>query len=261
MEIKVNCSGKENVFWEKVEDMQGPVKELPPERMQKLLNSLANYGFCEPLSVWKDPSKEGRIVCLAGNQRLKALKKAKEMGWDIPDMLPASEIKANNELQAKKILLSLASQYGKFNQEASFTFIKDLKLDSYDDLLDTINFPEIDLSLDSFLNFNPKNLDNSEERPSDYLDKNKSVNSESNKDNIDEIDNDYKPNGILVSYRVNCEIDEMKKIDDLFTKALEKMGVASKSKVLISLLEDYVSEEDNKSSEQPEESVESSELE
>lgn len=111
--IEINCRGSDTIDWHKVEDVQKSVKTMSVQNMEKLLTSLKVYGFNEPICVWKDVNNPNRHICLAGNQRLKALKKAEELGWSVPSKVPCNFIEAKDEKQAKLILLSLASTLGK----------------------------------------------------------------------------------------------------------------------------------------------------
>ena len=60
----------------------------------------------------------------------------------MPEKFPAVEVKADNLKQAKKILLSLASTFGKIDkhQLENFVFDNDFKLE---DIKDFVNFPEL----------------------------------------------------------------------------------------------------------------------
>ena len=158
MEIKVKCKGSEEINWNIIEDVQKNVKTISEANLNKLMHSMKTYGFNEPLCVWQDGD---RFICLSGNQRLKALKRAVEKGWDVPSKIPVNFIQAKNEQEAKQILLSLASYFGDVNRGEINHFLADLKLDSYVDLSKTLNFPKINIDFDFLkkITENPASLD------------------------------------------------------------------------------------------------------
>ena len=147
--IEIKCEGTSLMNWQNIEDVQQGVKDISPENMERLLHSMKVYGFSEPLCVWNDPNKPSRFICISGNQRLKALRKAVELKWDVPVDVPVNFIKAENENQAKQVLLSLASYFGQVNQNESSQFLADLKLDSYEDLSKILKFPDVSLNFDN----------------------------------------------------------------------------------------------------------------
>ena len=88
-----------------------------------------------------DPIKKDKI-CIAGNQRLKALYRLRDLGFSIPDKLPGIPVEAENEKDAKKILLSLASTFGTVNKTELKDFIQVSGLDHIE--VDAVtNFIEI----------------------------------------------------------------------------------------------------------------------
>ena len=147
LEIKV--LGKNVVRWQELVDIQGEVKTIDDLSLSKMINSLKQNGFCDPFVYWDDPVNK-RKVLVAGNQRLKAIKKIIEDNqsadennkWNIPDKLPAVPIKAENEKEAKKILLSLASTFGQVQEKELRDFIEVSDLD-YIKVSEVINFIEI----------------------------------------------------------------------------------------------------------------------
>lgn len=78
--------------------------------------------------MWPDPST-GELSSLGGTQRLRLLSALENEGFEIPKV-PVNRIEAKSLKEAKRILLSLASQYGKFNQDGLLEFV----VEDFDDL-------------------------------------------------------------------------------------------------------------------------------
>ena len=128
MKLQVTCEGRKLVNWKTLKDIQGDVKTLNPAQLDKLLNSLEINGFCDPFGVWENKETQENIL-LAGNQRLKALFKAEELGWEIPEELPANVVFSENIKDASKKLLSMASSFGYTNREELFAFVNEMEAD------------------------------------------------------------------------------------------------------------------------------------
>ena len=143
MKIEVNCEGSFLMEWKNLVDIQEGAKEINGPEMEKLLNSLSENGFCDPFCVWHN-TENGQDVCIAGNQRLKALYRAKELGWEVPDKLPANKVNAKNLKDATKILLSLASTFGRVNKIEIEKMATDVGLDMQE-LEKITSFIEIDI--------------------------------------------------------------------------------------------------------------------
>lgn len=145
-EIKTKCWSKIFLKWDEIEDVQKNVKTISPKNLKKLVNSLINFGFSEPLGVWQKPN--GKYICLSGNQRLKALKKARDDGVSVPNKVPINLITADNEKEAKKLLLALASTYGEVNiNELKKFVIDEFDPDSFIELESSISFPGLSVNL------------------------------------------------------------------------------------------------------------------
>ena len=140
-EMKIHAKKIEQINWKSLIDIQGDVKQITPESMEKMIKSLEKNGFCDPFIFWKNPASDEKI-CLAGNQRLKALKEMENAGKKIPAKLPGIPIPAKSEKQARKILLSLASTFGEVQQDELDNFIEISELDPVE-IQESTNFVEI----------------------------------------------------------------------------------------------------------------------
>ena len=148
-QIQIKCSGTLNVSLDNLIDIQGDLKNITDENLDKLLGTMRENGFCEPFVVWKDEEK--KLVVISGNQRLKALKKARELNWTLPSSFPAVEVKAESYKEAKKMLLSLASYYGRADKLKLEEFILSNDFD-LKETISLIEFPDITFKLED----NPK---------------------------------------------------------------------------------------------------------
>jgi hypothetical protein len=93
---------------------QGELKELSEREYNKLKKSITENGLIVPFFVWSETGK-----LLDGHQRLRVF--ARE-GWVMD--VPVVYVSAVDELDAKRKLLVISSQYGKVTQEGwdAFTF-------------------------------------------------------------------------------------------------------------------------------------------
>ena len=154
--MKILSKKIEQVEWKSLIDIQGDVKQISPESMEKMIKSLEKNGFCDPFIYWLNPA--GEKVCLAGNQRLKALHEMSQAGKKIPKTLPAIPIKVKDEKHARKILLSLASTFGEIHEKKLESFIEVSELDPVE-IEDTTNFLELEDSKDVEIDEKPKKPD------------------------------------------------------------------------------------------------------
>jgi len=141
--IKVeNPNSLLTVSYEKLEDLQGDLKTLPEENLEKLKRSIRQFGFKIPKFVWID---RGHYFLLDGHQTKKALESLEAEGYTIPEV-PYAEVKAKGRQEAAKILLEINSRYGEYNPNTSFFEDFDIDLDFIKD----IKIPELDIMLDDF---------------------------------------------------------------------------------------------------------------
>jgi hypothetical protein len=93
---------------------QGELKELSEREYNKLKKSITENGLIVPFFVWSETGK-----LLDGHQRLRVFTRE---GWVMD--VPVVYVSAVDELDAKRKLLVISSQYGKVTQEGwdAFTF-------------------------------------------------------------------------------------------------------------------------------------------
>ena len=156
MEIKINCTGTENISLDKFTELQGNLKDLSKVNYEKLKNSILKYGFSFPVFAWKDKNK---YYVIDAHQRLKTLKELQKENYIIPD-LPTCFINADNKKQAKELLLQLNSNYGKITEEGFYEFLNETdSILDFDLMKNEIDIPNIDLERFEPGYINPKNSD------------------------------------------------------------------------------------------------------
>jgi hypothetical protein len=134
-QIQIRCKGTSALSLDSFQNFQGNLKELREPEYKKLRRSIEKYGFRFPIFVW------GNMI-LDGHQRILVLKKMISDGWSI-DPLPVIEIEAENEKEAKHLLLLISSRYGHITDDGLYEFIMTSEL-NFDELKEEIDLPEID---------------------------------------------------------------------------------------------------------------------
>lgn len=99
---------------------------MTPSTLKKLENVIISQGFSEPIAVWPN---EGRNWILNGHQRHTALQSLRSKGWFVPPV-PVALVEAADEDEARKKVLTLASQFGDFNQDHLLEFVAKARLDT-----------------------------------------------------------------------------------------------------------------------------------
>ena len=143
-EIKIKCDAPHWIALKNLVKIQGKLKKLSSENFNKLFKSITENGFCEPFVVWKD--KENKLNLISGNQRLTVLLEAERMEWKVPEKFPAVQVQAENLKEAKKILLSLASTFGKTDKEDFDIFLKENEF-AEEEIAPIVNFPDFQIEV------------------------------------------------------------------------------------------------------------------
>jgi hypothetical protein len=100
--------------------LQGGLKKLTKKNLERLKARITTDGFCAPIFIW---DREGALMILDGTQRRAALVALEAEGWTIPP-LPVVYIYADDEAQARRILLSISSQYGEWVEEETAEWLR-----------------------------------------------------------------------------------------------------------------------------------------
>jgi hypothetical protein len=92
------------IDWKQIKTLQPDNFKLP-EQQEVLKKSLLANGFVSPFCVWQDEA--GVIWSIDGVHRIKALTELQEQGQNIPELLTANFIDAENKKEAGEILITV----------------------------------------------------------------------------------------------------------------------------------------------------------
>lgn len=143
MKIKIECEGAATVPVSHLLEFQGNLKSLSRENYLKLKKDILELGFSEPISVWKERDGDKfKLNILNGHQRLRAVKKMMDEDGVECESLPVSWVNADSMSEAKRKILSLASQFGRVDSQGLYEFIVENDI-TVSDLKDNFSFAEI----------------------------------------------------------------------------------------------------------------------
>lgn len=115
------------IEWENLQWLQGDLKEISKENIEKIKNSFRENGFVQPFFVWKE--SENNYWILDGHHRIKVLRELKAEGVEVPAQLPAIEIEAETREAAAKLVLIYSSTYAQITKDGLSEFLENFKLD------------------------------------------------------------------------------------------------------------------------------------
>ncbi len=134
LQIEIKCTGTRTAALADLQDFQGALKKLPAAAAKKLRDSILRHGFRVPIMAWNNKLMDG-------HQRVVVLKQLQAEGYEVPP-IPIVDLQADNEKDAKKLLLLINSRYGRMVQTGFETFVDGFTLPD----LDEIDIPDVDLS-------------------------------------------------------------------------------------------------------------------
>jgi len=137
---KINVHNPNNlptIPFQRFEDLQGDLKTISKNSLQKLKNSIKKYGIFVPKFVWEN---NGYYYLIDGHQTKKALAELEKEGYEVPE-IPYVKVEAKNKREAAEKLLQINSRYGKINPDT--TFLEDFEIDF--SFLDEIEIPELEI--------------------------------------------------------------------------------------------------------------------
>lgn len=144
-EIKSKITAQKPVKWRSLEWLQNDrLKDIAPEDMAKLKNSLVRNNFIQPFNVWKD--SKGKEWILDGRTRKIAMTELEAEGVIIPEKLPANYIDCKNKKEAARLVLIYSSSYAKVNPTGLKEYL-DLNNLLINDIEKETEFSGMDLSL------------------------------------------------------------------------------------------------------------------
>jgi len=135
--VVVKCAGSEVRDIKDLENFQGNLKVLTDENYKKLKKEILELGFCEAITVWNNK-------ILNGHQRVTVLGRMREEGYTVPP-IPVNTVDAKDKAEAKRIILSLTSQFGKITSDGLYAFMKEAEIDM-DEVMSSFSFSDVDLN-------------------------------------------------------------------------------------------------------------------
>lgn len=150
----------ESILWKELSFLQtDELKDLAPEDMNRLKQSLLQNNFADPFKVWDNTKKEmGRLYSLDGRHRVRALLELEQEGHKVPRMLPATFIDCPNKKVAAALVLVYSSIYARTNQEGLYGYLEDHGLD-LDSIKQYLSLPDIDMEQLCIPDFSGANLE------------------------------------------------------------------------------------------------------
>lgn len=133
-EVTIRCVGNRTAKYTELKKFQGDLKKITDKNLEKLKLSILTNGFRIPLFAW-----EGKII--DGHTRVRVLEELDKAGYSIPK-IPIIDIQAENEQDAKKMLLLINSKYGQITKQGFYEFAQDF---DPAELLKEIEIPELRL--------------------------------------------------------------------------------------------------------------------
>ena len=121
MKIDIKCQSEHCLTLDQLTEFQGNLKFRTDTDINRIANSIKEFGFSFPFFVWKDGETNNIID---GHGRFEALQALKSDGYEIP-LLPVVYIKAKTPNEAKNILLRVNSLYGDIDRDELFALIKE----------------------------------------------------------------------------------------------------------------------------------------
>lgn len=119
--LKIRCKSEDHTTLSVLRQFQGTLKKRSGEDIEKLSASILSDGLLMPLAIWNHDE-----ICsiLDGHARYEALIR---MSIDDPTILeqpiPIILINAEDENEAKRMLLQITSSYGTVNKKGLISFV------------------------------------------------------------------------------------------------------------------------------------------
>lgn len=122
--IEIKCNAPATIKLGELTPFQGDLKKRNLSDIQALASSLKVEGLLMPFVVWRH---EGSNFILDGHGRLAALTELMLLDNSVAAQdFPCIEVIASDEIEAKKALLQITSQYGKITKNGAINFCSTL---------------------------------------------------------------------------------------------------------------------------------------
>ena len=125
-QIKNSILKMEKFEWKKLKPLQNEnLKSF--ENQEKLIESVIEHGFIDPIHVWQD--EKGTAWICDGWHRDKILPILEERGIEVPQKLNTVFIDCKNKQEASEVLLALSTRVAEVTQDGLDEFILENNLD------------------------------------------------------------------------------------------------------------------------------------
>jgi DNA modification methylase len=143
-ELKNRVLKQALVDWRSLEWIQGNLKQLRPDRLEKLIHSIEENDIIKAFHVWEH---DGKLACLDGNHLKVALEQVAKRGKiKIPSQLKADFIECEDLKAAHRLVLVYSAQYAEITHDGLAEFLATAELTQELPAFEqSINLPEIDL--------------------------------------------------------------------------------------------------------------------
>jgi ParB-like nuclease domain len=138
--ITIKCRGADTVSIQELQAFQGQLKKVNRDNIERLKKRIIEDGWTAPVFIWEH---DGDKYILDGHQRRMAAVELITEGYIIPP-IPVDYIEADNEKDARKKLLSIASQYGEWQKEELDMWVEEVG----QSVADTLRLVDSELNLD-----------------------------------------------------------------------------------------------------------------
>lgn len=140
--VAVTCTSTDLIDPKRLTPFQGDLKWLEDKQYAKLKESLLRHGFSFPVYAWKNSRKN---YVIDAHQRLLALGKMREEGIVLEGgKVPVVWVMAENEKQAKELVLAAMSQYGRYDEDSVYKYINESNLE-WAESKDVLDFPSFNM--------------------------------------------------------------------------------------------------------------------
>jgi hypothetical protein len=140
MKIKIKCKSDSHLTIDELTDFQGNLKFRTVTDLDRIADSILQFGFSFPFFVWRDGENNNIID---GHGRLEALQTLQAKGYEIPP-LPIVYIKAQTRDEAKNLLLRVNSLYGEIDRDELLALIAEAEAN-----VDDLSFPTVALDFEA----------------------------------------------------------------------------------------------------------------
>lgn len=138
-QILIKCEGAAVLPLDSLEPFQGAFKKISKTDMERLRRVMLADGFSDPFNVWRDGEHNWIID---GHQRRLVLHDMSDDGYEIPE-LPVVWVDADSLEQAKRKVMSQASQYGEVTSPGLLALMDQAEVDAAA-LIENFRFPELE---------------------------------------------------------------------------------------------------------------------